>query len=175
MDYLERRILEPLAMEDSYFSTTSDAPRLERVPPRYRGSPGELRRWQTSQGVGREYLGGSGGLYSTTLEYARFLEAFRNGGALGDVRLLPEETVRYATRKHEDRPGGMYDYGLHWGIGLDGLDCDAISHGGSRGTMAYLDRDHDLMVLYFTQTRRTPTRVEMVQLVHDALETVDDR
>lgn len=33
-----------------------------------------------------------------------------------------EETVAYATRKHEDRPDGMYaSYGLHWGSGCAGF------------------------------------------------------
>lgn len=170
MDYLKEHILDPLEMNDSYFTVSADDPRLERVPPRYRGSTGSMRRWQTSQGIDRSFLGGSGGLYSTTLDYARFMKAFQQGGRLGDVRLLSEETVKLATNKHQDRPGGMYDYGLHWGIGLEGLPYDAISHGGSRGTIAYLDRENDLMVLYFTQTRRTPTRVPMVHLVHGAIE-----
>lgn len=170
MDYLQEEVLAPLQMTDSYVSTGADDPRLSRVPPRYQLVDGELQRWQTSKGVDRDFLGGSGGLFSTTTDYARFMKAFQEWGRLGDVQLLKAETVRQATRKHEPRPEGMYDYGLHWGVGLRGLSCEGISHGGSRGTIAFFDRDHDLMVLYFTQTRRTPTRTTLVQLIHDAIE-----
>jgi CubicO group peptidase (beta-lactamase class C family) len=170
MEYLTREILEPLEMQDSYVMIEASDPRLARVPPRYQMGEEGLELWQTDRGVERTFLGGSGGLFTTTLDYARFLTAFAQGGVPGGVRLLSDETVAYATRKHEARPDGMYDYGLHWGIGLRGIACDGISHGGSRGTLAYLDREHDLMVLYFTQTRSSPTRVSMVQMVHDAVE-----
>ena len=43
---------------------------------------------------------GGGGLVSTAMDYLRFAEAIRNGGALEGERILSEKTVRYMTRNH---------------------------------------------------------------------------
>lgn len=163
-EMIQENILTPLGMKDSYLIADKNDPRLDRVLPRYRGEPGELRYWGGSKGVGLKFIGGSGGLYATPLDYARFLKTFQNGGKLGEVRLLNEETVALATQKHLNR-----NYGLHWSVGYTGIDGDGIGHGGSRGTFAWLNRDHDYIVLYFTQTRRTPTRRKLIPLVHHAI------
>ena len=50
---------------------------------------------------------GGGGLMSTALDYARFLQFMLNRGFLGDVRLLSSRTVDFMTSDH------LGDIGVH--------------------------------------------------------------
>ena len=62
-----------------------------------------------------------------------------------------EETVIEALTPHESE-----HYGYHWEIYGEASQLDdlpAFGHSGSDGTLAMAIPHHDLMVLYFTQSR----------------------
>ena len=106
----------------------------------------------------------------------------RNGGQRAGVRLLDADTVREATRPHSDyvyepaEQQSMYTfYGLHWFVTITAYDPERwdervhmFGYGGAMGTTAWVDRQHDLVFVYFTQSKGTDTLLELRRLVHDS-------
>jgi CubicO group peptidase (beta-lactamase class C family) len=43
-----------------------------------------------------------------------------------------------------------------------------FGHGGAMGTTAWVDTQHDLVFVYFTQSKDNDTLLELRRLVHDA-------
>jgi CubicO group peptidase (beta-lactamase class C family) len=145
-DFLRERIYQPLGMVDSY-NHEPDAPqaRMARV---YRRSEGEWTiQWTPGDPPDVPFPRASGGMVSTAADYFRFLELWRRGGALGDVRLVSEDSVAAATR---DQTGSVSDqrYGFGWSVGPDG----SFGHGGSDGTWAWVDPAREIVGIVFTQS-----------------------
>jgi serine-type D-Ala-D-Ala carboxypeptidase len=145
-DFLRQRIYEPLGMlETANHESKADHGRMGKV---YRRASGEWRAgW--SPGDAPDYVipRASGGMISTAWDYALFLQAFLNGGRLGDVQLLSEASVRQATSPLVPADGGS-SYGYGWQVSAEGM----FSHTGSDGTAAYVDVSRELIVLVFTQS-----------------------
>jgi CubicO group peptidase (beta-lactamase class C family) len=107
----------------------------------------------------------SGGVYTTPIDYARFLTFWMARGQAAEGRLLSEELVAEALQ-----PGLEPGYGYHWEIlapasAPGGLP--AFGHRGSDGTIAVAIPEEDLLALYFTQSRGTPTREEFLSPVQE--------
>jgi CubicO group peptidase (beta-lactamase class C family) len=93
-EFIRLRITEPLGMKDTRFflppaqrdrlatvySSAADG-RVARAPDGPRGQGNYV------EGPRKSFAGGAG-LLSTAHDYARFLEMIRNGGAIGNVRIL---------------------------------------------------------------------------------------
>lgn len=133
-------ILDPLQMVDTGFAVTAD--RLPRVAEPFVKDPDggfafkmpNLRQVSTLEAAG-------GGLVSTAIDYARFLQCLLNGGALGPVRLLAPNTVRYMTADHLGtipvNPGQSRDllrpgYGFGLGFAVR-TDVGVAPHPGTKG------------------------------------------
>lgn len=134
---------------------------------------------------------GGGGLVGTIDDYMRFVEMVRLNGILGDVRLLSPKTVEFMCRNH--LPGDIASMGptsfaelpmTGMGFGLGGsvvLDparsrvpgsIGDFSWGGMASTYFWIDRKHDLSVVFFTQLAPSssyPARPQLKALVHGAL------
>lgn len=154
--FIETRILEPLGLSDTHTAYTPELPWASRVNPTYsRSSPAGpwVQYWHPSQEQVFPFFRASGGIYTTTLDYARWLEVFLDLGRFEGGQLLTEETIRQAIR-----PAATRGYGLHWEIFSaepeDG-GLPAFGHGGSDGTLALAlpRKDGDLMAMVFTQSR----------------------
>lgn len=181
-DFIRRRILEPLGMDDSLLFLTVNHPLRERVASTYRRPEeggGWVKYWDNTMPQVMPFFRASGGLYATAADYARFLAAMKEGGRLGDVRLLEPETVDRAT---SPRAGYVFPadslaemetvYGLHWTSFTGAADpesASAFGHGGSDGTYAWVDPDRDLIAVYLTQSRSTETRPRFRELVYRLL------
>ncbi len=162
-EFIEARILVPLRMVDTHTRFTTDAPWATRMNNTYRWSDRECafsQYWNPTMEQGYRYFRASGGLYSTTMDYARFMSMWMNKGRYGDVRLLSEATVKAALRPIGDRGDGRR-YGMHWTIRNGRMEDDLpamFGHGGSDGTMAFAFPALDSVVLYFTQSRNRSAR-----------------
>ena len=97
--FLQTEILGPLGMVDTGFA----------VPPAQHHRIAEPFAHDPDGGVPMKVLeprevpameGGGGGLMSTAMDYARFLQCLRNRGDLNGVRLLSPHTVDYMTADH---------------------------------------------------------------------------
>lgn len=134
---------------------------------------------------------GGGGLVGTMDDYLRFTEMLRCGGCLNEVRLLSPKTVSFMMRNH--LPGDIASMGPAsfaeqpmegMGFGLGGavlLDPALVkvpgsvgdfSWGGIASTFFWIDPEHDLSVVFFTQLSPSssyPARPQLKALVHGAL------
>jgi CubicO group peptidase (beta-lactamase class C family) len=192
-DFLQQRILGPLGMVDTAFHVDDD--RASRFAECYvQGVEGKLTPLKTRSF--REPPGapsGGGGLVSTAADYLRFCEAMRNGGALGDVRLLGPKTVALMRANH--LPGGrdladisvsMFTEAAYRGVGFGlgfamttdvartGIAGSVGEHwwGGAASTAFWIDPVEDLSVVFLTQFMPSslyPIRRELRTLVNAAI------
>ncbi len=134
---------------------------------------------------------GGGGLVGTIDDYMRFAEMIRRGGALDGVRLLSPRTVDFMTRNHlpgdiaamgpssfSEQPMTGMGFGLAGAVVLDPARARApgsvgdFSWGGMASTFFWVDRKHDMSVVFFTQVAPSssyPARPQLKALVHGAM------
>lgn len=136
------------------------------------------------------YSGGSG-LVGTIDDYMAFVEMMRQGGCVGETRLLSTSTLRFMMRNHlrgdiasmgpksfAEQPMEGMGFGLGGAVVLDpgrarmpGSVGD-FSWGGMASTFFWIDPVHDLSVVFFTQLSPSssyPSRAELKALIHGAL------
>jgi CubicO group peptidase (beta-lactamase class C family) len=101
--FIKSHILDPLGMKDTYFYLPRE--KQSRLAVVY-GSDQDgkaVRQPEGARGQGhyvegpRKSFSGGAGLVSTARDYATFLEALRNGGARGAVRILSPHAVQLMT------------------------------------------------------------------------------
>ena len=172
--FMTARLFDPLGMVDTRVRSepVGRRPRLTTI---YRiGEEGRLAkvdmpRWWESAG---------GGLYGTTLDYARFGQMLLNGGELGGRRVLSTQAAKLHAEQppfrksvlagghgvihHRFRPG--YGHGLGGTVTYDPhLACSPVGRGayewaGAAGTWFWLDPEHELNVHQaMVQRTRDPT------------------
>ncbi len=177
-DFVQERLLEPLDMSDTTCRMTADHPLRARACSLYVGSPGVWTRfWSPEDEALFPIFLGSQGLYSTAVDYARFLELYLDRGRAGGERLLRTSSVRHTLEPGPwplPWPGGFPALRADYGTLMQLWTRDAapnesgerelvvFGHGGSDGTHAWAFPEQDAIVLYFTQSRGTTTgwRVE---------------
>ena len=151
--FLVSRIYLPLGMADTL--NHEDPAKLHRMATVYRGrrqgGPGGTvvftQGFTPGDGPDFPIIRASGGMISTTSDYARFLEMFRRRGEYGGRRLLKESTVAEAITPRV-KSGAQTSYGYGWMIRPDG----SYYHTGSDGTMGWVDPARDVIGMVFTQS-----------------------
>ncbi len=166
-DFLRVRLLEPLGMTSTACLLPEGHPLRARMCSAYAGSP---RAWTRFCGPKEPALFpvflGSQSLYSTTEDYARFLDLWMHRGRSRGERLLRSSSVRRAltpgafpmpaaTAFPDLKPAFGTLMQLWTRAGAEGKDPEVVvfGHSGSDGTHAWAFREHDALVLYFTQSR----------------------
>jgi CubicO group peptidase (beta-lactamase class C family) len=173
-DYIQENIFDKLGMKDTSCNSFRDDPRRPRVSCTYRLMSGIFwKYWDNSMKQAAPYFRGSGGIYSTTEDYAKFLALWMDEGIASEsgTRFLKSETVRMALTRSPQTSKGTDGYGYHWEI-YD-AELGAFGHRGSDGTLAIAVPKDDLMLLYFTQSRRNKTTSQMVSLFFDVFYSDD--
>ena len=186
-EFLTARIFTPLGMPDTAFYV-GDAAKQGRIAEPF---PNDR-----SIGVGAElndprvvqkWESGGGGLVSTTMDYARFLQMLLNGGSLNGKRLLSPKIVAYMTADHLGGgavPGPLYLPGAGFGFGLGfAVRKDAgvspfpgsvaeYNWGGAAGTYFWVDPKEDLFVVYMMQSpkHRVAVRALLKNMIYGAVE-----
>ncbi len=182
--FLQREIFEPLGMVDTGFA----------VPPAQQHRIAEAFAHDPDGGVPMKLINprevpalesGGGGLMSTAMDYARFLQCLRNGGELDGYRLLGRHTLAFMTADHlGDIPidGGLLPPGHGFGLGFavrlaTGESPVPGSVGtyhwsGIGGTSFFVDPAQDLYALLLTQApnQRDHYRQLFRNLVYAALD-----
>jgi CubicO group peptidase (beta-lactamase class C family) len=170
--FWERHLFRPLGMTDSFVALDKENPRWDRLANVYIGKPGEwFRFWGPSDEPLYPFAWGSQTVYSTPMDYARFLAMWMDDGMSGDARLLSPAAISRTLSPVSEASGMGTD--AHVPTGFPGLSTFygqlavlwvddessegagpiVIGHSGSDGTFAWAWPDEDLMVLYFTQSR----------------------
>jgi CubicO group peptidase (beta-lactamase class C family) len=147
--FMREHIFEPLGMRDTYFWVPDE--KVARIaipytlpldqplrPIRNPESVGNVNMAGAGSRGSRYYSGGAG-LYSTALDYARFLQMLLNGGILDGVRILGPKTVELMTVSHTNDLGpNVGGAGRGFGLGFNVVDdLGATAASGSLGTYAW--------------------------------------
>jgi CubicO group peptidase (beta-lactamase class C family) len=165
-DYIQKNIFDKLNMKDTSCNSFRDDPRRLRVSCTYRLMSGIFwKYWDNSMNQAAPYFRGSGGIYSTTEDYAKFLAMWMDKGIAGGTRFLNPETIEMALTRSPQTSKGNDGYGYHWEI-YD-AELGAFGHRGSDGTLAIAVPKDDLMLLYFTQSRGNQTTRQMLSFFFD--------
>ncbi len=163
--FLRERLFGPLGMDATGFpdDLPEDAPFARLYT---HDSEGALARERRFEDYGRGWTPGGGGMVGTAPDYLRFALMLANGGALGDVRILREETVAEMTRLHV--PSGVLAdrgmEGLGWGLGVCVVADDEATRmpstdgdfwwSGRFGTWFVVSPANDTVVVVLQQTER---------------------
>ncbi len=161
--FLQAEILGPLGMVDTGFA----------VPPEQQHRIAEPFAHDPDGGVPMKVLeprqvpameGGGGGLMSTAMDYARFLQCLRNRGELDGVRLLGPHTVDYMTADHLGgipADGTLLPPGHGFGLGFAVRTQLGLSPvpgsvglyywGGIAGTTFFVDPALDMVAMLMIQ------------------------
>ena len=173
--WMRSEIFEPLGMSDTAYQC--NATMTDRL-----AAPHVLDGEQWKALIPRdrktlpEFDSGGGGLYSTTLDYARFIQMLLNGGELFGRRLLSSETVSSMSSNNMGQlrvsPVTSHDQSLSanfefmpgvpksWGLTFQ-LNEEAVPEGRQQGSMSWaglfnthfwVDPKSGLAALLMTQT-----------------------
>lgn len=163
-EFLTREILQPLGMEESWF-TVPEAERA-RLAVVYEETDAGLEPSEDPPVMSylrpRKHANGGGGLVSTATDYLRFARMLLEGGKNGDGHLLSPQTVRLMMTNHLppgiagwDRPGMGFGYGGDvvtdpgqiGGYGRPGR----YSWGGAASTLFWVEPELDLAAVLMLQ------------------------
>lgn len=182
--FLQQRILDPLRMADSVTLLGNRANAAQRIPSAYSGGTGQwTKHWEPSDPPMFPIFLGSQSMYASTMDYAKFLAWWMDRGVHDGEPLLSADAVaRALTPAHriepEPYPGtsgeARTEYGQQWMLrtrsnGGGGRELAMFGHDGSDGTYAWAWPEHDLIVLFFTQSRGTLAGREVMQSVETLL------
>lgn len=184
--YEKERILDPLSMKDTSFYVTDKAkqPRIAEPfqndrkfgPDSAFNDPRVAAKWES----------GGGGMVSTAIDYARFLQMLLNGGTLDGKRILGPKTVAYMTTDHLGTgavpgpyylPGPGYGFGLGFAIRRDVGVAPGIGSpgeyywGGVGGTAFWVDPKEQMLVVFMMQSpaQRLHYRTLLREMIYAAV------
>jgi CubicO group peptidase (beta-lactamase class C family) len=163
--FIHTHITAPLGMKDTYFFLPAN--QRDRLAAVY-GSNDDgkaVRAPDGAKGQGsyvdgpRKTFSGGAGLISTARDYATLLEALRNGGALGPVRILSPHAVKLMTTS-QIAEGLKTPRGLGFGYGFETTDrygvpgmesVGSFGWGGAYGTYYRVDPVERLVIVMMIQ------------------------
>ena len=156
--FLDESIYKPLGMKDSYHHEVAEKldGKMDRMSVVYYKRDGKwFEGWKPGQPPKYPFIRASGGMISTSMDYAVFCQMYLNGGIYGGKRILKKETIKLLTTPHTAKLYGPAEkfkrehfYGYGWRVYRDGV----YGHTGSDGTAAWVDPKNQLIVLIFTQS-----------------------
>lgn len=165
--FLRSRVFEPLGMKDTYFYLPVEKHR--RLAQIYQEKDGKLIRPEATLSVNGEtsidyplqantYYSGGGGLSSTVLDYAIFLQMILNGGEYNGQRILSRQTVRMMTMNQIGQLNlGVNKFGLGFmvtseaGSALLPTPEGVFEWGGAFATTYWADPAEQLIGVYYQQ------------------------
>ena len=182
--FLQREILDPLGMVDTGFAVP-DAQQHRIVEPFGHDPDGGVPMKLINPREVPAMESGGGGLMSTAMDYARFLQCLLSGGELDGHRLLSRHTLAFMTADHlGDIPidGTLLPPGHGFGLGFAVRRAAGESPvpgsvgtyhwSGIGGTSFFVDPAQDLYALLLTQApnQRDHYRQLLRNLVYAALD-----
>jgi CubicO group peptidase (beta-lactamase class C family) len=188
-EFLRKRIFEPLGMNDTYFYLPASKhnrlvtlyeeadKKLVKANPVVEQNGSFLIDYPKTEGT---YFSGGGGLSSTMLDYAIFLQMILNGGEYNGKRLLSRNTVRMMIMNQiGDIDRGANKFGLGFGITTEKGSSilptpeGVFEWGGAFATTYWADPKEKLIGIFYRQLWKTTigeTANKFKVLVYQALE-----
>ncbi|MHB9091728.1 MAG: serine hydrolase domain-containing protein [Chloroflexota bacterium] len=177
--FVEQAVLAPLGLVDTQYNPPAALREriaaTEKLPD---GKPGVY--WGSAQdGEARALNGvaGNAGLFGTADEVAVLAEMMREGGALGDQRLLSAGTVAAAL---QPQPGTGGERGVGWELSqswyMGSQAAGSFGHTGYTGTSVVVNPKDETVVVLLTNSLHpkshgstNPARVSLANTVHAAI------
>lgn len=173
-DYFRKNIFDPLGMNDTWFYLPKE--KHDRVFPVFSSTNKDGLRLATGSGMinflnypkredNNHYCGG-GGLSSTAMDYARFIQALLNNGEYNGKRILARKTIEVMTadqmvalnkegKGFSKTPG--YTYCLGFSLitepakGMDSKSVGTFEWAGYFSTKFFIDPQEELTFVGMTQ------------------------
>lgn len=166
-DFVKTRILQPLGMSNTYTYFEPDLSWKSKLNPTYRWNDSIndfTQYWNPQMEQDYKFFRGHGGIYSSPIDYAKFMSVWLNEGKHNNFQLLKEKTITKAFKETVLQPNkAPYSHqGLAWMMMKPdtlSIKTDFIMHGGSDGTMAFAYPKEKTIALYFTQSRNHPRNI----------------
>ena len=172
-EYYNENIFTPLGMEDTYFKVPKN--KHDRFLKRYildgeteiiKEYPAE-KNMAMSDYINNSMLSAGGGLVSTALDYFKFAECLRNGGALNDIRILSPKTIKFMTANHLesilDIPSESKSFGFGIGLGIvtNSIKNEIVGSDGEYywqgpSSMFWVDPVEEIVVVSMFNIHRPP-------------------
>ncbi len=165
-DFFRKKIFDPLGMNDTYFYLPAAKQNrlvgfFEEVDKKLVKKTVVQEGWKVDanypNGEGT-YLSGGGGLSSTMLDYAIFLQMILNGGEYNGKRILSRNTVRMMTMNQiGDVNFGNNKFGLGFGITTEKGSSilptpqGVFEWGGAFATTYWADPKENLIGIFYRQ------------------------
>jgi CubicO group peptidase (beta-lactamase class C family) len=186
-EFFKERIFDPLGMEDTWFYLPDS--KADRLVPVQTLKDGAWEKFTHHPAYdpdypvkgARHFFSGGGGLSSTAVDYARFLQMYLNQGAYNGTRLLSRTTVKVILA---DQTGDLWDPGSYFGLAFSVLDktgegrggqgsAGTFSWGGYFNTQYFADPEEQVIGILMKQTYNLPvdnTEWKFRQLVFQAID-----
>ena len=173
-EYFKENIFDPLGMTDTYFYLPEN--KQNRLVPIYSQNNDGTVSMATGAGLvnlidyprqkDSGYYAGGGGLSSTAMDYARFIEALVNKGSYNKYRLLGRKTIEIMTADqmialnkkgtgYSNIPGNTYCLGFNLrteeGAAINSKSPGTYEWGGYFSTKFFIDPKEDLIFVGMTQ------------------------
>lgn len=171
-EYFQKRIFEPLGMNDTYFDLPPS--KANRLVVTYTVNPKtqQLVPWSDNTFPGVDinyplkkygYYAGGAGLVSTIKDYATFLQMLLNGGTYNNKRILSRHSVAMMTESQLGNiPFGDDTFGLGFQITTAkgsrklGVSEGSFAWGGFFSTQYWADPKEKIVALIFMQQSPLP-------------------
>ncbi len=167
-EYFKQHIFRPLEMDDTWFYLPGSKSRrlvdvLEKDSLGWKEHSNEVFDVNYPVRGAKTYFAGGAGLSSTTIDYAKFLQMFLNGGEYKGNRLLSRKTVEFML---QNQIGELFpDKGKGFGIGFAIVNkhgaamggngsCGTFDWGGYYNTQYFADPQENIIGLLFKQTQK---------------------
>lgn len=163
-EFFTRRIFEPLNMNDTYFNVPEE--KASRVVNFFIGDSTGIKKEDLAFGVldmsypvqEKTYFSGGGGLSSTTMDYAVFLQMLLNNGVYNGVRLLSRNTVRMMTMNQigdlfvgENKFGFGFSIVTEYASRSTPSQVGTYSWGGAFSTSYFVDPKEEMILVLYRQ------------------------
>lgn len=190
-EYFRSEIFDPLGMEDTYFHLPQD--KHARLMKLYQGRPGNKGLNMAPEAMAgypkntKLYFSGGGGLSSTAMDYAIFIQMLLNEGEYNGVRLLKPETIQGMRRNHigELGAGSLFlpaspdKFGLGFEVIIPSeadsmlITEGSFGWGGAFGSLYWIDPKEELIAHLVIQKLGdyAQLRYDFINTVYRALET----
>jgi len=166
-DYIKTNIIKPLEMSNTFSSIGINNPKRKEFSSTYvLNSNSFVKYWDNLDEEQYSFFRGSGGLYSTPIDYAKFVSLWLDYGISDDKTYISKKLV-----KETFTPSKFFkDYGLHWSLyNYENTDTSknlpVFHHGGSDGTFAIAIPNKNIIAIYFTQSRGSIVLRKFVRMI----------
>jgi CubicO group peptidase (beta-lactamase class C family) len=166
-DFLQRRLFEPLGMQDTGFFATPE--KVSRLPVAYWTTPDGPKAYdappESDWATPPPFPAGDSGLVSTVDDMFGFSRFMLSGGLAGGRRLLSEASIEAMTSDHltpaqRAEAGPILDAGQGWGYGVSvhleraagGPPIGAYGWTGGLGSSWVADPGGDMTAILMTQS-----------------------